>query len=142
MVDAGLKRNINALEQVGWHIRPDAFKDLEWYGEDSASWNEIASSQILNTDIKRFGAASLPSDVNRSQDGTIQKTMVLQVTSIRDASKPIFRDLAAASSTVLRQRQLLLQLTDGTTCCKAVEYGHVEALSEDLPSLLIMLPIN
>ncbi|GAX80065.1 hypothetical protein CEUSTIGMA_g7503.t1 [Chlamydomonas eustigma] len=59
--------------------------------------------------------------------------MVLQVTSIRDASMPIFRDLAAASSTVLCQRQLLLQLTDGITCCKAVEYGHVEALSEDLP---------
>lgn len=84
-----------------------------------AESTEVFRSALLDSDLRKFGKASLPDDINRVDNRRLPGPYVLQVISITDTSQPTrFQDFSSA----IKGRILRLKLTDGKVNCVAVEY--------------------
>merc|ERR1711974_399596 len=76
-----------------------------------------AFDKALNQDLRSIGDPKLPPDIN-SKDCTISGPFIVQLQSIKDIGSPKTKQFVNAHA----NRMLSLQITDGQTLCRAIEY--------------------
>ncbi|XP_010541733.1 PREDICTED: tudor domain-containing protein 3 isoform X2 [Tarenaya hassleriana] len=127
---------IDALSRRGW-----CFANIDYM---KAMISEISSvvdadcgaravvdsveAELLNMDIRSFGAKSLPDPAELRRCSHLQGPKVLQISSVRDITRSS-EDLMGSSSA---KRLLRLTLTDGHTEISALEFSHVPAIPDDV----------
>uniref|UniRef100_A0A803NWY7 RecQ mediated genome instability protein 1 OB-fold domain-containing protein n=1 Tax=Cannabis sativa TaxID=3483 RepID=A0A803NWY7_CANSA len=125
---------VETLKNRGWCLR-----DLEQLdavimiqsalADDSSSVIDSVESELTNMDLKSIGGKSLPDPSVLRNSSHIVGPKVLQISSVRDISRSSIDDLTRNSG---GRRLLSLNLTDGITEIKAIEYSHVPSIPDDV----------
>jgi len=91
---------------------------------------ESAFKLALNEDLREYGKSILPADIAtvKQDEYSIEGPLILQIQSIKDAGSSKRKQIIHGHP----QRILVLQLTDGQTVCKAVEFNKCPSLSLSL----------
>eukprot|EP00192_Tetraselmis_astigmatica_P019271 CAMPEP_0117683282 /NCGR_PEP_ID=MMETSP0804-20121206/20278_1 /TAXON_ID=1074897 /ORGANISM="Tetraselmis astigmatica, Strain CCMP880" /LENGTH=225 /DNA_ID=CAMNT_0005493787 /DNA_START=186 /DNA_END=859 /DNA_ORIENTATION=- len=108
----------------GWAITEQGknFIAAESPGKDVASLRQT----LLNYDLRKIGEPTLPQDVNRAVQASLQGPLVLQVVSMDDIGKP---SRTAAESSSATGRLLRAKLTDGKLTAACIEYQPISQCS-------------
>ncbi|XP_021916755.1 tudor domain-containing protein 3 isoform X3 [Zootermopsis nevadensis] len=114
------------LKELGWFLSAEGLQQI---GENG-NVTDIKSLALkaLDFDLREIGAASFPEDINKGKLDSIPGKIVVQIQKIRNVSAPKANEESRAAPRMLR-----LTLTDGHSCCQAVELESVPALSLNTP---------
>ncbi|KAJ3694170.1 hypothetical protein LUZ60_009650 [Juncus effusus] len=116
----------------GWRFRdPDSIRSLiSSLSPPPSSSQSVRSieSELINMDLRDFGAKSLPDPSSLKKSPHIQGPLILQVVSVRDIHQSAIDATFKSSS----KRLLKFTLTDGFTEAIAIEYSPISSINQDI----------
>ncbi|RXG72318.1 Tudor domain-containing protein 3 [Armadillidium vulgare] len=115
---------LSKLKEEGWNIREEFFESIS---EKPVNFHSTLNF-LANTDFKDCGAPSLPNDIGKNKNTSIQTPVVLQVTNVRNVSAPKANEGSATAPRMLR-----LTLTDGFHYIHGLEINFIKSLSLKTP---------
>ncbi|XP_069677704.1 tudor domain-containing protein 3-like isoform X2 [Periplaneta americana] len=114
------------LKELGWYLSAEG---IQLIGENGSITDiKTIARKALDYDIREIGAAAFPEDINKGKLETISGKIVVQIQKIRNVSAPKANEESKAAP-----RMLKLTLTDGQSCCQAVELENIPTLSLNTP---------
>ncbi|PNF29887.1 hypothetical protein B7P43_G09446 [Cryptotermes secundus] len=114
------------LKELGWFLSAEGLQQLS--ENENVTDAKTLARKALDFDLREIGAAAFPEDINKGKLDSIPGKIVVQIQKIRNVSAPKANEESRAAP-----RMLKLTLTDGHTCCQAVELESVPALSLNTP---------
>ncbi|CAM8923222.1 unnamed protein product [Rhodiola kirilowii] len=128
-----------ALAARGWSIgdieRVKA--SIEFTAREPSFTVDSVESELLNMDLRSFGATSLPDQNLLRKSSHLHGPKILQVASARDISRSSIDSSLSSSHS---RRLLRLKLTDGQTEITAIEYSNIPSLPNDIiPGMKVRL---
>ncbi|KAJ9597478.1 hypothetical protein L9F63_011663, partial [Diploptera punctata] len=102
------------LKELGWYLSSEGIQKI---GENGSITDiRTLHQKALDFDLREIGTAAFPEELSKGKLDYIPGKIIVQIQKIRNVSAPKANEESRSAP-----RMLKLTLTDGLTCCQAVE---------------------